>query len=32
MVWTALFDSMEDLVDQCEIVANMMNTVLVKYA
>lgn len=32
MVWTALFDSMENCVDQCEIVANMMSTVRVKYA
>lgn len=32
MVWTRLFDVMEDCVDQCELVATKMNTVMVKYA
>ncbi len=32
MAWTRLFDAMEDCVDQCELVANKMNTVMVKYA
>lgn len=32
MVWTRLFDIMEDCVDQCELVATKMNTVMVKYA
>lgn len=32
MVWTRLFDAMEDCVDQCELVANKMNMVMVKYA
>ena len=32
IVWTRLLDAMEDCVDQCELVANKMNTVMVKYA
>lgn len=32
MVWTRLFDAMEDCVDQCELVASKMNMVMVKYA
>lgn len=32
MVWTRLFDIMEDCVDQCELVATKMNAVMVKYA
>lgn len=31
MVWTKIFDSMEEVVDQCELVANKMNMVMVKY-
>lgn len=32
MVWSRLFDAMENCVDQCELVANKMNMVMVKYA
>ena len=32
IVWTRLLDAMEDCVDQCELVANKMNMVMVKYA
>ena len=32
IVWTRLLDAMEDCVDQCEVVANKMNMVMVKYA
>ena len=32
MIWTRLFDVMEDCVDQCELVANKMRMVYVKYA
>lgn len=32
MVWTALFNAMEDCVDQCEAVADQMSAVMVKYA
>jgi uncharacterized protein len=32
MVWSRLFGAMEDCVDQCELVANKMNTIMVKYA
>lgn len=32
MVWTNIFEAMEDCVDQCEIVSNKMNMVMVKYA
>ncbi len=31
-VWSNLFDLMEDCADQCEAVANMMSTIMVKYA
>lgn len=32
MVWNNIFELMEDCADQCEAVANMMGTVMVKYA
>lgn len=32
MVWSNLFDLMEDCADQCEAVANMMSMIMVKYA
>lgn len=31
-VWTRIFEVMEDCVDQCETVANKMNSIMVKYA
>lgn len=32
MVWSRLFSSMEDCVDQCELIANKMSGIMVKYA
>ena len=32
MIWSNILNSMEDCVDQCELVANKMNMIMVKYA